>query len=318
VTISSNTLPPAASPQRAAGEGPISIASIWAVRRDREPFQWSSLLLLVPAAFLLGVLFIIPAIYSFYLGFTNLRLLGPQAITWHFTGSANVQRLAQDQTFQTSLWVTLLFVIGSIIGTVLIGLSLVVLLQRANAFLRIVVGGVVIVAWMMPAVTAGMTWYASTTANGTFGRLMGMPQSDFLHSQPLLIVTLANVWSQTGFAMLVLGAALRNVPAEVLEAADIEDASRSQRFRLITLPLLIPTIVTTILLITLISLANFALIYIMTQGGPGDQTNILPLYSYQQAFTFYNIGYGALIGNVMVLLCAVLGVIYVRGARGKG
>jgi multiple sugar transport system permease protein len=131
----------------------------------------------------------------------------------------------------------------------------------------------------------------------------------------MLIVTLANVWSQTGFAMLVLGAALRNIPREVLEAADMEDASRWQRFRLITLPMLRPTIVTTVLLITLISLANFALIYVMTQGGPGNSTNILPLYSYQQAFEFNNLAYGAIIGNVMVLICAIFGVIYVRASR---
>src|SRR5580704_11904946 len=232
-------------------------------RADRQRFQWSSLALLGPSLILLAVLFVIPVIYAFYLGFTNLELVGPNSVTW----------------------------------------------------LRILVGGIVVVAWMMPAITAGMTWYASTTAAGTFGTLLGMPNSDFLHHEPMLIVTLANVWSQTGFAMLVLGAALRNIPHEVLEAADMEDASRWQRFRLITLPMLRPTIVTTVLLITLISLANFALIYVMTQGGPGNSTNILPLYSYQQAFEFNNLAYGAIIGNVMVLVCAIFGVIYVRASR---
>jgi multiple sugar transport system permease protein len=284
-------------------------------RADRERFQWSSLTLLAPSVFLLAVLFVIPVIYAFYLGFTNLELVGPNAVTWHFTGTQNLHRLGSDPTFFLSLRLTLIFIIGSIIGVVVIGLALAVLLQTAVAPLRILVGGIVVIAWMMPAITAGMTWYASTTASGTFGTLLGMPNSDFLHHEPLLIVTLANVWSQTGFAMLVLGAALRNIPREVLEAADMEDASRWQRFRLITLPLLRPTIVTTVLLITLISLANFALIYVMTQGGPGNATNILPLYSYQQAFEFNNLAYGALVGNVMVLICAIFGVIYVRASR---
>jgi multiple sugar transport system permease protein len=286
-------------------------------RADKDRFQWGSLGLLAPSLALLIVLFIIPVIYAFYLGFTNLQLVGPNAVDWHFTGLANVHQLLSDTVFATSVWLTLLFIVGSVVGVIIIGLALAMLLQTALAPLRILAGGIVIIAWMMPAITAGMTWYASTTAGGTFGTLMGLPNSDFLHREPLLIVTLANVWSQTGFAMMVMGAALRNIPRDILESAEIENASRWQRFTKITLPLLRPTIVTTVLLITLISLANFGLIYVMTQGGPGNATNILPLYSYQQAFQFNNLAYGALVGNALVLLCAIFGVIYVRVSRAR-
>ncbi|HEY5119943.1 MAG TPA: ABC transporter permease subunit, partial [Acidimicrobiales bacterium] len=99
-----------------------------------------------------------------------------------------------------------------------------------------------------------------------------------------------------------------------LEAAIVENASPWQRFRLVTMPILRPTITAVVLLVALLSLANFSLIYVMTQGGPGNATNILPLYSYQQAFQFNNLAYGALIGNVMVLLAAFFGVLYVRVA----
>jgi multiple sugar transport system permease protein len=116
----------------------------------------------------------------------------------------------------------------------------------------------------------------------------------------------------TGFSMLVMGAALRNIPSEAIEAAIVENASTWQRFRMIVLPLLRPTMTAIVLLTGLLALANFSLIYIMTQGGPGNSTNILPLYSYQQAFTFNNLAYGALIGNVMVVIATVFGVFYVR------
>jgi len=248
-------------------------------------------------------------------GLHNLRLVGPTAISYQFTGSANLHQLANDSVFPESVKLTGLFVAGSVVGTVIIGLALALLMRAANGLIRVLVGGAAIIAWMMPAVTAGMTWYASTTAGGTFATLVGLRQSDFLHSQPLLIVTLANTWSQCGFAMLVFAAALRNIPGEVIEAATLEDASAVQRFRMIVLPLLRPTIVTIVLLVTLLTLANFALIYIMTQGGPGNATNILPVYSYQQAFSFNNLAYGALIGDVMVLIATVLGFVYVRAAR---
>jgi multiple sugar transport system permease protein len=250
--------------------------------------------------------------FAIYLGLTNLTLIGPTAVHSSFTGTANLIRLKGDTTFWSSLWVTGIFIVGSIVGVVVLGYTLASLLMRATPWMRVVVGGIVVISWMMPAVTAGMTWYASTTGNGTFGTLFGHPNANLLDAQPLLVVTLASIWSMTGFSMLVMGAALRNIPSEAIEAAIVENASTWQRFRMIVLPLLRPTMTAIVLLTGLLALANFALIYIMTQGGPGNSTNILPLYSYQQAFTFNNLAYGALIGNVMVLIATVFGVFYVR------
>jgi multiple sugar transport system permease protein len=292
-----------------------NVAELWRTRQDKTRFQWSSVGLLTPAFGLLIVLFLIPMGYAVYLGLTNLTLVGPTAIHWGFTGMQNLSRLKQDTTFWSSLWVTGIFIAGSIVGVVVVGYTLASLLMRARSWMRVIVGGIVVIAWMMPAVTAGMTWYASTTQGGAFSTLTGLTNTNFLDSYPLLIVTLASVWSMTGFSMLVLGAALRNIPSEAIEAAIVENASTWQRFRLIVLPLLRPTIIAIVLLTALLTLANFSLIYIMTQGGPGTATNILPLYSYQQAFSYNNLAYGALIGNVMVLIATVFGVLYVRIAR---
>jgi multiple sugar transport system permease protein len=291
-----------------------STIDLWRTRKDKERFQWSSLALLTPAFALLIILFLIPVGYAAYLGFTNLTLVGPTAVKWGYTGMANLHRLNSDTEFRSSLGLSAFFVVGSIVGVLIFGYWLASLLMRSTPWVRVVVGGVVVIAWMMPAITAGMTWYASTTAGGTFATLTGLSNSDFLGSYPLLVVTIANIWSQTGFAMLVFGAALRNIPSEILEAADVENASRFQRFRLIVLPMLRPTMTAIVLLVALLSLANFSLIYVMTQGGPGNATNILPLYSYQQAFQFNNLAYGALIGNVMVVIAAIFGVLYVRVA----
>jgi multiple sugar transport system permease protein len=288
------------------------VADLWKTRKDKTRLEWSSLALLTPAFALLMILFLVPMGFAIYLGLTNLTLVGPTAIHWGYTGMQNLTRLKGDTTFWSSLWVTGGFIGGSIVGVVILGYSLASLLMRATTWLRVIVGGVVVVAWMMPAVTAGMTWYASTTGNGTFATLLGTPNSNFLDAQPLLIVTLANIWSMTGFCMLVMGAALRNIPSEAIEAAMVENASTWQRFRMIVLPLMRSTIIAVVLLTALLSLANFSLIYIMTQGGPGNATNILPLYSYQQAFSYNNLAYGALIGNVMVLIATVFGVLYVR------
>ncbi|MHB8379300.1 MAG: carbohydrate ABC transporter permease [Acidimicrobiales bacterium] len=303
MTVSTIPLDTAAAPH---------VAELWKTRHDKTRFQWSSLTLLTPAFALLIILFLIPMGYAVYLGLTDLTLVGPTAIKWGFTGTQNLVRLKADSEFWSSLWVTGIFIVGSIVGVIIAGYALATLLMKARPWMRIVVGGIVVIAWMMPAVTAGMTWYASTTGGGTFATLSGLANSNFLDSQPLLIVTLANIWSMTGFAMLVIGAGLRNIPSEAIEAAVVENSSAWQRFRMIILPLMRPTIIAVVLLVALLSLANFSLIYIMTQGGPGTATNILPLYSYQQAFSFNNLAYGALIGNVMVIIASVFGVLYVR------
>src|SRR5207237_8165640 len=100
----------------------------------------------------------------------------------------------------------------------------------------------------------------------------------------MLIVSLANLWRNVAFSMLVFSAGLRNLPSEVLEAAEVEGASVWRRYRLVILPLLKPTIVTNLLLVTILNLSEFTLIYAMTQGGPGVETTPLPIYLSHAAF----------------------------------
>jgi multiple sugar transport system permease protein len=285
---------------------------------DRVKFRWGTIPLLLPAAVLLVLGFAYPVGYAFYLGLTNLRLLGPTAEHFQFTGFANLQTMIHDPIFINSLWITLVFVIGSgVIGATAVGLFLAVVMRRAIAAARHVVGAVVIVAWMLPPVTIAFVWYAATSSGGTFGALVGHSSADLLYAAPLLIVCLANTWSLTGLAMLMFGAALRNIPEDIDEAAKLEGAGAIARFRRITLPLLKPTIITTSLLMTLLAFGNFTIVYILTGGGPNNATNILPVYSYQQGFTFNNLAYGALLGNVMVILAAILGFAYVRFTRAE-
>jgi multiple sugar transport system permease protein len=211
-----------------------------------------------------------------------------------------------------------LFVVGSgVVGATAVGLALAMLMRRALVAVQATVGAIVMVAFMLPPVTIAVIWYAASVNGGTFATLVGQPNADPLFAAPLLFVSLANTWSLAGLAMLLFGAALRNIPQDIEEAAVLEGASGTKRFIRITLPLLKPTVVTNALLMTLLSLGNFAIVYIMTAGGPGNATTILPVYSYQQGFTLDNLAYGALLGNVMVILAAIFGFAYVRAARGR-
>ncbi|MHB8693757.1 MAG: carbohydrate ABC transporter permease [Solirubrobacteraceae bacterium] len=295
-----------------------AVAPPSAPRLDKQRYQWGSSLLLLPAGILIAAVFVYGVGYSIYLGLTNLSLLGPTANNPSFTGTANITQLLHDHVFFHSLLITFIFVFGSgVVGATLIGLALAVLMQHAIAAIRMLAGMVAMIAFMLPPVTIAIVWYAASVPGGTFSQLIGNPNADPLFKAPLVFVSLANTWSLAGLSMLLFGAALRNIPADIIEAAKMEGASGARRFFGITLPLLKPTIVTSALLMTLLSLANFTIVWLMTAGGPGTATTILPVYSYQQGFQFDHLAYGALLGNVMVLLTAIFGVGYVKAVKSR-
>lgn len=287
-------------------------------RLDHQRLQKSSLPLLLPAAVLLIGLFLGPIVYSFYLGLTNLKLVGPTAQNHRFTGLDNIHRLIDDGVFRESVYLTAIFVIGSgVLLTTVVGLALAVAMQKALVATSGIVGLIVMVAYMIPPVTIAIVWVAAGKPGGAITSLFGSSQSDFLNNNPMMLVSAANAWALTGLAMLLFAAALRNIPADIIEAAELENANAVQRFTRITLPLLKPTIVTTVLLVSLMSLANFTIVFLMTGGGPGTATMILPVYSYQQGLLFNDLAYGALIGNITVVIAVIFSALFVYFSRPK-
>jgi multiple sugar transport system permease protein len=264
----------------------------------------------------LVVLFLIPIVYAIYLGFTNLQLLGPHAQHYNFTGLSNFNRMIHDTVFWKSFKITLIFVVGSgIIAQTVIGLALALLGQKAHTTVRTSVGALVVLAWVLPEICVAFIWYAFGNAGGLLSHLVGKPGDDLLSSVPLLIVCIANAWRGTAFSMLILSAGLRNVPEEVDEAAQLEGAGYWTRLIRITLPIIRPTLMTNMLLITLGTISDFTLIFAMTQGGPGTDTAILPVYMYIEAFQFNELGYGTAIALTLVVIGGLLSVFYIRQLR---
>lgn len=281
-------------------------------RLDKARFNPVSVLLLSPSIVLLATLFAFPIAYAIYLGFTNLQLIGPHSIHYQFTGLQNVWTLLADKEFIRSLWLTLIFVVASgAVGATLLGMVMAIAMQECLPVVRLVVNGLAIVAWTLPPSTIAIIWYAAATHNGIVPMILGHPDYDLLYDKALLVVSIANSWSLAGLATIMFAAALRNIPRDIDEAAMLENASPRQRLMYLTIPLLKPTIETSALLMMLLTFGNFTLIYLMTAGGPGNDTNILPVYSYLQGFSFHKLGYAALLGNVIVILSGLLGGTFV-------
>src|SRR3982074_2646474 len=170
-----------------------------------QRFQWGSLGIVAPALALLALRFIFPVFSATYLGFTNLALVGSRSRDYGFTGLDNVVRMFGDYVFIKSSWLTILFVVGSaIIGQSVLGMALALLLRNAVVPVRLVVASIVIIAWVLPEITVALVWYAFSQAGGTLSILLGHRAANFLVLVPMLIVSLANLWRNVGFAMLLV------------------------------------------------------------------------------------------------------------------
>ncbi|MDQ3767272.1 MAG: sugar ABC transporter permease, partial [Actinomycetota bacterium] len=117
------------------------------------------------------------------------------------------------------------------------------------------------------------------------------------------------------FAMVLFVAALEGVPRDVLEAAMVDGASAWQQLRRVTIPLLRPQILTFLMLTTITTFGIFGLVYFLTRGGPGNATEIIGIYIYNQAFQFFEIGYGSAAGVLLLAILLGLGTYYVRLMR---
>ncbi|MEV0168608.1 carbohydrate ABC transporter permease [Nonomuraea fuscirosea] len=278
--------------------------------RRRRVLRW--LLPLGPALVLLAIFLAGPILWSVYIAFTNETLTGSASVNSQFVGVANFVKLFGDPNFINSFLLTFIFVIGSaVIGQNTLGLIIALLMRGRGRVTRSVVNGVVIAAWVMPEVVAAACWFSFLAEDGTLNTVLGVSQ-EWLYTAPMLAVILANVWRGTAFSMLVYSAALSEVPADLVEAAAVDGASPARRLLHITLPLIRRSIMANLMLITLQTLASFGLIYALTGGGPGTASQTTPLYMYEQAFRYFEIGYGSAIALVMLVIGALFSLVYLR------
>lgn len=272
---------------------------------------------LAPATTLLILFLAGPVAYCVWLAFTDTQLTG-QA-TASFVGPANFRRAFGDPDFRNAVVLTLVFtVVSSLLGQNSLGFALAALMRHASKAVRTATGTVVVAAWVVPEIVAGFLLYTFFNRRGTLNavlELLHLPQQNWLFTLPILAVSFANVWRGTAFSMLVYSAALAEIPQDVTEAAEVDGARGLRRLWHITLPLLRRSIGTNLMLNTLQTLSVFGLIWAMTRGGPGNRSQTLPVFMYDQAFLKSLIGYGTAVALLLLVVGALFAAVYVRLLR---
>jgi multiple sugar transport system permease protein len=279
-----------------------------------------------PAFFVMLVFLIGPVLYALCVSGTNMALTGVGAAAPQWIGLTNFARILRDGAFYNALRVSLTYLVGSaLIGQAVLGLLLALLMRHRHPIFKSVLGAIIVGAWIIPDVVAGFLWYAflaggpqSIVTPGLLNSVVstfGLPQHAWLQEYPMAAVIVANIWRGTAFSMLLYASSLEGIPPELYEAASIDGAGIWARVRHITVPLLKGTIATDLVLITLATLSDFTLVWVMTGGGPGFKTQLLTIYTYQQAFKFYELGYGTAISLLILAVGAVLSLLYLRILR---
>lgn len=276
------------------------------------------LFLALPVGYLL-VLVGFPVVYNLTMSVQEVTI-GNIVDFWRpFVGLSNYQQVLADPVFRKVFVNSIVFVSANMVAQVGIGLLVALFFSQTFPgahFLR----GVLLASWMLPALVVGALWkwvFASDygVANFFLSQVPLIGGSVHWLSNPslsLLSVTLANIWFGMPFSMILIAAALTAIPREQYEAAALDGAGALARFRYVTLPALKPTLLAVSCLVIIYTMRAFDLIFAMTQGGPLDSSNVLPLFSYQFSFVQFQFGLGAAIGTFAFFIVFGVALLYVR------
>jgi multiple sugar transport system permease protein len=246
-----------------------------------------------------------------YLSLTNSSLLSG---TSEFIGLENYRALANDVTLIGAVRFTLIFVLGSTLLQLVIGLLVALLLNarfRGRGFAR----SINLIPWAIPTIVAAYAfrWLLDDQfgliphwINVVFGERLAPLSSPVMAQVSLVLV---NVWKNAPFMAVVFLAGLQGVPDDLYEAAKVDGANGFQRFWAITFPLLLPLLIAQGMFFVVWQLAAFDLIFGLTNGGPGVATVTLSLRIFQEGLLFFNYGVASAVSMILMALVAVVGLL---------
>jgi multiple sugar transport system permease protein len=287
------------------------------LRAEEARFAWLSL---APALFFFAVFVGFPVVYSFILSFEDWNMTSPVS---HWVGLANYQALPADETFLRSLLQTTVFTFAITTMVVVFSLAMALLINLKLRFIK-----VYRTVLYLPAVTSlvaiGIVWvWLFDPQYGLINQILrgiGLDGPLWLADPDvaLLALVITAAWRNIGYFATIFLAGLQGIDVQYYEAARIDGAGPWACFWGITLPLLRPTVLFVVVMSVILSFQVFALVYVMTGGGPAGSTSVIVFYLYQQAFTYFRMGYASAVGYVLFIIIFVLTLLQFRVFGRKG
>lgn len=263
---------------------------------------------------ILGIMSAVVIGYSVYMVIQNINLVKSAK---SFVGFDNFIDLYHDARAWGSLWRTIVFSLSATAIELLLGLGIALFLNRQFVGQKLV-RTLLLIPMIMTPVVSGLIWRVFYDPNsGIINYYLGVlglgSNHNWLGSTDLAMISviIADVWQWTPFVFLILAAGLDAMPGEPLEAAEVDGASRIQKFFHVVLPLLMPSLTIAFLLRIIDSIKTFDIIYVMTRGGPSLATETTNMYAYIQGFNNFNISYATVINlTITIIITFVFTMVY--------
>ncbi|ULT59522.1 sugar ABC transporter permease [Neobacillus drentensis] len=274
-------------------------------------------LFILPALVFMSALMFYPIIYNFVISMQKvdvMTLLNPHK---QFIWFDNYINIFKSKVLINAIVKSFTFTIGCIIFQFSFGFLLAVLFNRENKVFKFM-RAVMLVPYILPATVSAIVFKFIFSVNGgianeflqTIG-LIDKPVEWLLHPETaMLSVIIANIWCGVPFNMILLSAGLANIPKDLYESAEIDGANAFQKFFAITVPSLKSSIEAVLVLGFVYTFRVFEIVYVMTNGGPVNGTEIMAILSYKTSFINFNFAEGAAISNILFLILFIVGIFY--------
>ena len=271
---------------------------------------------LTPTLIFLGITALFPLLYSFYLSFFRLKLNLPNQ-TPTFVGLENYLKMFTDSMLHVSTWNTIVFACVSVALEVVLGLMVAMVICSDSMWSRVATS-IFMIPMIMAPVASGTMWRmmldASTGVINYFLSFFGVDPVQWLADPTMakISVLLVNVWQLTPWVTVICAAGLKALPQDCIQAALVDGATHRQIFWKIVLPLIKPVLVIVVMMRFTDAFKVFDTIYVMTNGGPGTATEMLPNFIYKQGLKYYDAGYAAALAIVFVLVMALITLFFLN------
>lgn len=280
---------------------------------------------LIPLILYLVAFYGYPLLYSIQISLEKYDLQAEITGVTSFIGAANYLADFQDPTFKSAAFHTFLFTILSILPQFLIGLALAVFFSRRFPLSR-ALRVLFILPWLLPLIVSGTVWkWLFNEANGLINQVLSglhlVPAHFSWLTTPgwaFASLIFVNIWLGIPFNMVILYSGLQTIPQEFYEAASIDGSSRWQSFRYITIPMLEPVIGIVLMLGFIYTIKVFDIIYVLTQGGPANDTQTFATWSYTLSFSQQAFGQGAAQANMILVISLLVALFYLQWSRRTG
>ena len=278
---------------------------------------------LLPTIILLLVLLVIPVVMVIGYSFFDNVIVNKNPV---FVGLKNYATVLHDKNFWNAISNTLFFVVVSMVAHLVIGMVFALVLNtrylgnKTKGIFRVIYA----LPWMFTASVIAILWRMMLDPSGVLNYLMmtlhiTSDKVSFLATRSIALqaVTLINIWSGYPFYMISILAGLQGISTDLYEASSLDGANTIQTYLRITLPQLKPILISLLMLDFVWTLQQFALIWMTTGGGPVNATETVSTYIYKQAFTKYQYSTASTGAVLLLIVCSIVGVLYVRQQRSE-